>query len=342
MQTGTVIMKKHLIIALIFGLAVTAPALAQKKVGTTAVSFLEIAVGARGMAMGEAHVAVANDVTSLYWNPGGVTQIGGSQVSFQYTDWIIDTKLNYAAAIFRVRPNMYVGAHFNSFDSGTMKVTDVLFPDGTGEVFRVQDVSLGLSYAQQLTEFFSMGGNVKFVQSTIWRMKASAMAIDMGFQYQTPFKNMNLGFSISNFGSEMKLQGDNTAIRVDLDPRASGNNDGILGNLGLRSWDLPLIFRIGLGYKIIDTPNQSLLITSDAVYPNNNNPYINSGVEYGFRNSFFLRGGYANAFLTDTEGLGHIRLGFGVKLADRISADYAYSDRGILGGINTLGATVKF
>ena len=335
-------MKSHLFIALALFTLLSNPAFSQKKVGTTAVSFLEIGVGARGMAMGEAHVAASNDVNSLYWNPAGVTSINGSQVSFQYTDWIIDTRLNYASAIFRVRNNMYIGAHFNAFDSGSMNVTDVLFPDGTGEVFRVQDVSLGLSYAQQLTEFFSMGGNVKFIQSTIWRMKASAMALDMGFQYQTPLENLNLGFSISNFGSEMKLQGDNTAVRVDLDPRASGNNDGVLGNLGLRSWDLPLLFRIGLAYKVIDNATQSLLVTSDAVYPNNNNPYINSGLEYGFRDTFFLRGGYANAFLQDTEGLGHIRLGFGVKVADRITADYAYSDRGILGGINTLGATVKF
>lgn len=320
----------------------SASLMAQKKVGTTAVSFLEIGVGARGMAMGEAHVAATADVTSLFWNPAGVTQLNRSQAAFQYTDWIIDTRLNYAAGIFKIRPNMYVGAHFNMFDSGTMEVTDILYPDGTGEVFRVQDISLGLSYAQQLTSFFSMGGNLKYVQSTLWRMKASAIALDLGFQYQTPFKNLDLGFSISNFGSEMKLDGDNTAIRVDLDPGSSGNNDGVLGNFTLRSWDLPLIFRIGLAYDVLKNPTHQLLITSDAVYPNNNNPFVNTGMEYGFRDTFFLRAGYANAFLQETEGLGHLRLGFGVKMADRLTADYAYSERGILGGINTIGATVSF
>jgi len=37
--------------------------------------FLAIGVGARGLAMSSAQVAVTNDVTSGYWNPAGLTQI---------------------------------------------------------------------------------------------------------------------------------------------------------------------------------------------------------------------------------------------------------------------------
>ena len=40
--------------------------------GTTAANFLEIGVGSRATSMGDAYVAVANDVSSIYWNPAGL------------------------------------------------------------------------------------------------------------------------------------------------------------------------------------------------------------------------------------------------------------------------------
>ena len=50
------------------------------KVGTTAASFLEIGIGSRAIAMGGAFVAVANDATALYWNPGGLSRLPSKEV----------------------------------------------------------------------------------------------------------------------------------------------------------------------------------------------------------------------------------------------------------------------
>ena len=43
-------------------------------VGTTSANFLKIDVGARAAAMGGAFTALADDGSSLYWNPAGITQ----------------------------------------------------------------------------------------------------------------------------------------------------------------------------------------------------------------------------------------------------------------------------
>ena len=42
------------------------------KVGSSAVPFLTIGIGARATAMGGAFTSVASDVTALYWNPAGI------------------------------------------------------------------------------------------------------------------------------------------------------------------------------------------------------------------------------------------------------------------------------
>jgi long-subunit fatty acid transport protein len=237
---------------LVAGLALVNTGLlsAQTQVGTTAVSFLEVPAGARSLGMGEAYVSVADEISALYWNPAGITASKSNQVTFETTEWFADTRISYTGALIR-RGDHYFGANLYLFDGGEMDVTTLTYPDGTGEEFTVQDISLGLSYARRLTDDFSVGGTLKMLQSRIWRMRANSLALDMGFQYKTPFKGLNLGFSISNFGGEMRLEGDNTFVRVDLDPQGAGNNDGIPANLALKSWDLPLIFRLGVNYEII-------------------------------------------------------------------------------------------
>lgn len=304
--------------------------------------FLEIGVGAKNIALGEAGVSTVNDATALYWNPAGITRIPTAEVTFQRTQWFGDTNLNFAAGAVSMGTSGSIGVHFYSFGSGEMEVRTLEHEEGTGERFQVQDLSLGLSYARSLTDNFAIGGTVKFLNSRLWRMSTSAMAMDVGILYNTPIKNLEMGLSISNFGNQVALSGDNTIVRVDLDPLTQGDNDGLLGNLAVQSWDLPLIFRMGLNYKLLQSEYGSFRIATDVLYPNNNNPSMNTGAEFSFRDAFFLRGGYSNLFLKDAYGQGHLRAGFGVQVASKFRADYAFSDRGDLGKTHLIGATVRF
>lgn len=328
---------KTILSALLLLLPVLASA--QTKVGTTAAPFLEIGAGARGVGMGEANVAATNDVTSLYWNPAGIAQMTTNQATFQYNQWIAGTTLSYAALAIPVPNVATFGLQVYLFDSGTMEVTDIIFPDGTGEQFKVQDMMIGLTAARKLTSRFAIGGSAKYIRSSIWRMSSSTIGLDLGMQYDTPLKNLRLGFNISNFGGEMRLDGDNTLIRVDIDPNATGNNDGLLANILVRSWDLPLNFRIGAAYSL-GTETYKLNVNADAMYPNNNDPYLNAGAEFVFNDLLFVRGGRTQNFLDDAEGA--LRAGFGVKIGNRVMADYAWSDRGLLGTTNVIGLTLGF
>ena len=65
------------------------------------------------------------------------------------------------------------------------KVRTVDQPEGTGEYYSAGDISLGLSYARNLTDRFSIGFSAKYVQETIWHESASAVAIDAGTIFRT-------------------------------------------------------------------------------------------------------------------------------------------------------------
>ncbi len=47
-------------------------------------AFLELGIGARGMAMGEAYVSIANDGSAFYWNPAGASSLVRTEVSGMY------------------------------------------------------------------------------------------------------------------------------------------------------------------------------------------------------------------------------------------------------------------
>ena len=309
------------------------------KRGTTAVPFLEIGVGPRGVAMGESYVAVANEASALYWNPAGIAQIQGGEALFAHTLWFADVSLSYAAAVLNLGDFGNVGASFYVMNSGEMAVTTEERPEGNGETFHVQDFMVGLSYARKLTDRVNIGGTLKFIQSNLWRLTASTIAVDGGLQFATPLEGVSLALSISNFGGEMQYDGTNLAVRYDPDLRVMGNNDGVLADIHTKGWNLPLVFRFGLAYHGAIAEDHSFTIASDVLYPNNNANFVNVGAEYEFMNKIFLRGGFKGLFMPDREG--GLSLGIGLFLIP-VKVDYSYTDMGRLAGVERISATVVF
>ena len=86
-----------------------------------------------------------------------------------------------------------------------MEVTNETYQDGTGALFTVQDIMVGLSYARALTDRFNIGTTLKYINETIWNTSASALAVDVGLSFHTPLEPLTLAMSISNFGSEMRI-----------------------------------------------------------------------------------------------------------------------------------------
>ena len=66
-------------------------------VGTAGAQFLKIGPGARVDGIGSAFCAIADDVTAVYWNPAGIGQLEGFNLSDTHTYWIADTRFNYLA-----------------------------------------------------------------------------------------------------------------------------------------------------------------------------------------------------------------------------------------------------
>ncbi|HEB84586.1 MAG TPA: PorV/PorQ family protein [Bacteroidetes bacterium] len=314
------------------------------KVGTTAAPFLEIEVGARALGMGGAFTATADDISAIYWNPAGLAKVNQGQAGFVHTRWIADVNFDHVSTVIPVTPDMRLGAFVSTVTMDEMKVRTVQYPEGTGELFRASDLAFGLSFATRLTDRLTFGANGKYIYQKIWHMSASSVAADLGLLFRTPFHDVRLGMSISNFGPDMQMTGRDTKIYYDTDPTNPGNNERIPANLETEQWPLPLLFRVGLAGEVVRNRYGALTLAADAVHPNDNHEYVNLGAEFSYRDWAFLRAGWKTLFLADSEQ--GLTAGVGVKyrLNGNVGfiADVAYADFGRLENVMRYSLGILF
>jgi predicted porin len=316
----------------------------QTKVGSTAAPFLNIAVSPRAISMGGAFVATANDVSSLYWNPAGASRSDINEAMFSHSRWFADINYNWAGAMIKLGGAGTLGLSLTYLDYGDIEVTTLAEQDGTGEFFSASDMSLGLTYAYNLTDRFSLGGTVKYIQQKIWNSSATAIAMDLGVLFHSDIYGLRIGATITNFGTGMQMDGKDLLVQHDIDPNIYGNNDQILANLQTDEFPLPLTFRIGLAMDVLDTEEHRFTIAADALHPNDNSESVNVGAEYMFNNLIAFRVGYKSLFLDNSEeGLtAGVGLNYDFNTDFGVRVDYAYQDFGVLDYTQHFSLGIKF
>jgi hypothetical protein len=316
------------------------------KAGTTAASFLNIDAGARGVGMGGAFVSVADDISSMYWNPAGLARMKKGEAMFSNTRWIADISYNYAGVALPVGQIGTIGVNAAFLSMDEMIRTTLSDPDGEGgETFSVGNYAVGLTYAKNLTDRFSIGFNFKYVNERIWHTSASGMAVDIGTLFDTQFHGMKIGMSISNYGTKMKLDGRDLVVQTDIDAGNAGNNPSINSVLQTDKFDMPLLFRVGVSIDVLKgLYDSNLILAVDALHPNDDVEYANVGLEYTYHRMVSLRAGYKSLFARDSEE----GLSFGGGVTTKvfgqtaIRLDYAWGDFGILTDIQKFSLGLSF
>ena len=306
-------------------------ALAQSKTGTTIGQFLLIEPSARVAGMGNAGVTTFGEIQAAYFNPGALGHLDESGVQFTHSQWVADISYNYAAAGVRMGAANMLLLTFTSLSSGEIDVRTVDSPQGTGERYTVSDIAIGLGFSRRVSDRFSAGLHVKYIQETIWHSSMSAVAFDFGVLYQLPFRAF-IGASLSNFGSKGSFDGRDLRIRYDQDPDQFGDNSNLPAALETESFALPIFFRVGMGFPVLDTPNNRMLVVADAFHPSDNDESVSLGVEWTLLKLVSVRAGYQHLFLEDAEvgltlgaGLNYETSGLGFHF------DYAWNEYGLLG-----------
>jgi opacity protein-like surface antigen len=316
-----------------------------KKVGTSAATFLRIPVGVRGTAMGSAFVAIADDATAMFWNPSGIARISKISLFVDHAPWLPGLTFNYFGVVLPLQSAGTIGINVTALSTDDMEITTIDQPMGTGETFASTSVAVGVAYARNLTDRFSIGANFKFIRESILNSGASGFAFDIGTLYDTPFSGIRLGVSISNFGTDLQINGEDLNVRVDIAPDQEGNNQSVTGRLRTDDFSAPLIMRVGLSWDAIQTQGNRLTLAVDGLNPNDNAQSINVGGEYAlFDETLILRGGFNDLLLDDREK--GLTLGVGVNFETsggiEFIGGYAFQDFKNLDAINRFSLELRF
>ncbi len=337
-------------------LATLAPA-KERKTGTTAAPFLTIGVGARPQAMGGAYVANADDAHSLFWNPAGLARMQKSEVLMVHSTWLADMSFDYVGLAFNMGQAGVLGASATLLQVGEMEVTTEQFQDGAGLMFNSYDLAAAVSYGYKFYDRFSIGFSGKYIHQAIWNETASGFAIDIGTLLITPLKDIRLGMSICNFGTDMNMEGRDLLVFHDPDPTKEGNNPNVPAQIKTDAWPLPLTMRLGLAGEVINTPIHRLTLAADWVVPNDNTEAVNVGTEYAFNEYAFIRAGYkgirpywsedGESFVVgDGDNGAGFTFGGGTRLSIQggmgINVDYAFESFFRLGNVHKFSLGLRF
>ena len=141
-----------LIVLLVFPLLIASEGLAQdvKKVGTSAATFLRIPVGVRGVAMGSAFVAIADDPSAMFWNPAGIARMENISLFVDHSPWLPGLTFNYFGVVLPIQSFGTVGVNVTALTTAEMLVTTIEDPMGDpNNTFTAGSYAIGFSYAPQ-------------------------------------------------------------------------------------------------------------------------------------------------------------------------------------------------
>jgi len=313
------------------------PNLGGQRAGISAFQFLKIGVGARGVAMGESFVAIANDASALYWNPAGLTQTAENELFASHTGYVAEIKHDYLGVTYHLTEADAFGLSFSSLHMTDMEITTETQPLGTGRYFSFGDVGIGISYARKMTEQFSFGATVRYVQETLDMLTMRSVMVDLGTFYWTGLGTSRFAVVISNFGADVAPAG--TATQLDGTQVTS-----------FQSFSLPTLFKLGFAIEPWMTDDQRVTASVQLNHPNDNAENVRLGVEYAWQQTLFLRGGIKRTIgqkllAGDETSEESYAFGAGFRVATgftTVQADYAYSNFNRLGSVHRISLMLTY
>src|ERR1035437_699484 len=258
--------------------------------GTTGAEELLIPVGARSIATGGAFLSNIAGLEALYYNPAGLSQTKGTEAMFSFMTYLADIKVSYFAIGTNIGELGSVALSVKTLNFGNIAVTTNDAPDGNGSTYSPGYLTAGISYARIITDRVSVGVNAKVINETIADVSATGFALDFGVQYRFP-SNLSIGASVKNIGTNMSFKGNSlqafTGVPGSQLAGPNGNYEVVT-----EEFQIPSYFELSTAYNYSINEQNSLIM---GVAFRNNNSFedeMRLGLEYGYNNQFFLRGGY--------------------------------------------------
>lgn len=283
----------------IFGLAMLLVLASHGSWAAETAPFLNIGVGARGLGMGGAYTALADDANALYWNPAGLSKLEKREFTASHAEMFESTRLDFLAYAHPTSQGTFA-AGLTYLSQGKIDGRDNLGRQTAD--YDASDAAVSLGYARKL-EIADLGATFKYLRSHIGSTEAQGVAVDVGAK--RAFDRVSVGAALRNLGPGLKFQ----------DQRN----------------DLPLRLALGGAYKFTGGHSAAAELVNG---PRGAGTDASFGGEYQAVKNLYLRAGYTTqTAITGGSGFDVARgltMGLGFR-NEKWSLDYAILLSGELG-----------
>jgi hypothetical protein len=298
------ITRDRLILALaVFALSLPAPALAGEGAGVAAADFMEIPVGARGLAMGGAGTSLPGDMTALFLNPALLAGDAGYRLHMGHQVWY--QGLQHESAVLGLGlPQGWgrVALHARYLHMEPLPAYNAEL-EAVGEV-DVYDLAMGMSWARRFHRRLDLGVSAHNVREYLagdegwgWAWDVGLGLVGAGFYWSASARNLSGGM---NFGSEQ--------FAFDRE------------------------YSLGAARYF---PHLGAIVSMEYRQPQFWGGSVRSGAEYMVNERLVLRAGYAHT-LDLEEAAGQPSFGAGLNLG-AMGLDYAFQMHEQLGEVHSIG-----
>ncbi|OGC04637.1 hypothetical protein A2276_01510 [candidate division WOR-1 bacterium RIFOXYA12_FULL_43_27] len=257
-------MKIKYLLVFLFLPVLALPAFA-RAAGTTSADFLNISVGARAVAMGEAYTALARGPEAVYWNPAGLVDQKLVELSSMHANWFGDMSFDYLGFAFPYRIGT-IGLGYTVLNYGSIPGYDS--SGAKGSDIGAYDGAFTLSWAQRLNKRFSLGVSAKYINEKLDSFNSSTIAADCGILFELR-PAVNLALVAKNQIGKLKFISEEASV-----PSA-------------------ITIGISAGPFLTDALN----VSADYTLATGGENFLNYGLEYYFNDFFCIRGGSSKSRL---------------------------------------------
>ncbi|HTR81354.1 MAG TPA: type IX secretion system outer membrane channel protein PorV [Bacteroidota bacterium] len=232
--------------------------------GTSAVPFLLISPNSRASGMGEAGAGLADDAGSIYWNPGGLGFLKGSEVSITHSNWLPQfhlADLFYDYLNYRQDVPEWGGSIAGSItylNLGEFTITNETGPLPIGS-FKAFEVAATVGYGTTIADNWGLGLNLRFINSSLSPIgtgseQGNGIAYDMSFDIATlyKFKSLVIPFTDVDLGDFLSIGANLSNIGPKITYIDAAQAD-----------PLPTNLRLGFGFTPVKDEFNSLEIALD-------------------------------------------------------------------------------
>lgn len=279
--------------------------------------FLRSDVSARAGALGGSFVSATADPNLIFYNPAGLATMDRRRLSFSYFKHLLDINSASAAYADEIPGFGFVAAGVTYVNYGEFDRTG---PEGQNlGTFGAGEFGALIAYAGRLGEDVRYGAGVEFVYSSISEYSSSAVAVDLGVQYDAVRDRVVVGASLLHLGTQ-------------IDPYATIRED------------LPLDLKVGVSLYPEHLPAVLMVdlhrLTDRRDSFGDRFRAFSVGVEFTLSPNVYLRTGYNHERRQDlrigtgsNSGLAGFSIGAGVSTGD-YQFDYGYSSNGPVGSFH--------